>query len=234
MRCTEVTESTQDHEVWWRVDPYTAMAQDAFSGVLLTYHKRDLRIVLNLPAAVVTNVSLHRLGYDKIMSRILPEGWVVTNRKNRWYLVDLATRVRTPLYEGITLRWLMSGGWTVDEPIPMWDNTGINKPIQRMVKRWAAAYDIDDKGACGLCTWTDAGSLAHSLDEGRMARQHLIEHVLAATLPHPFMYGIVTETWAGPHTYIMAYRAATYRLAVTYAYNHLRTPVATPTLAGAF
>lgn len=163
------------------------------------------------------------LAHRAALNSALPPGLRVKSvKRGRWVVTGLDNTRQVPFHNGIVL-YDTGENWVVNNVLPYPDKTHIPKPIQKMVKAWAANYTQgSNHGACGLCIAHNEGLM--EFDEAN----HLLEHVLSGTLPFVMMDTIVKHTVTAIGRTLSVwdvtpFRQACFQIAVAYAYKTLRS-----------
>jgi len=186
------------------------------------YHMLDSRddVEMELNVTPITHEERH------LLNAVLPQELTVTSKKDRWYITNSELGQRWAFYNTFPMH-KRDGHWMPSTPVPAPRTNGVPKPIQRLAKKWATAYDVNlaarSPGMCGLCVITDGKLTARVLDNGTHERKHLLDHILSKTLPHEFMWGILHNTTLGHRMNdVLPFKAATYTAALHYAYMLLQ------------
>jgi hypothetical protein len=159
--------------------------------------------------------------YRRKVNRVLP-GLRMSGKPTREWVTE-SDGYRRPFHDFMTysLDLMRSPHWEYTGPITKIDRTGISKTTQLLVRRWAEAASSHDQAVCALCVFhNNTEWMARSLDGGIHERQHLLEHLVARTLPRSFMAHI--QIAAGLDA-AMLRPPAKYHLAINYAHHLLRS-----------
>lgn len=231
----------EDTKVSWTRNDTTIRAQCYdWATTILTYNVYYGDITLEV--RTVPSDGNYPFTHDRaLLNRVLPDGLRIKSvKRGRWVVTGTDHIRQVPFHDGISFH---NAAWKEDSPyadnewvlrhaLPYPDKSFIPKPIQHLVKRWAASYEPQTltHPGCGMCVLdADTGRMnAATLDGGTHERQHLLDHILIGRLPGSFMNGILHEYrkhgvapgCVGP------FKQACYQVAVAYAYSTLRSTYA--------
>lgn len=225
MRCNELgymeyglsVEDPDNNGILWRGMGETAIAFGRKSGGTFL-ETSPTRIIIKAPTM------LHE--YKKMLNASLPEELQISAHKERWYVRNNITNRSWVYWWG--MEFVQTPHYAARIALPTPDKTGISKPVQRLVKRWASRYkEVSNNGMCGLCAIVSGRPMAAVFADGKFEREHVLDHVLSGTLPRDFMFGVtlnnpVVKEWDLADAIRMSGKAAQYTIAVHYAYNLLR------------
>jgi hypothetical protein len=101
----------------------------------------------------------------RLTNKCIPNDLWLSGKNDRWWVTE-PDGLRRPYHRNIHYIRGDDGRWRYWGNLPHPDRTGIPKPIQHLVRKWAASDVFENKG-CSLCVFDQGKMMAQTIDGGR-------------------------------------------------------------------